>query len=121
MKNDYTLLKIECYICKKIGHRAIECVNFHHKRGNLIQIYNRVMKRGKSTNSPMSSSLYKLKVQMNQKYAHNGLPSINNSRASPVGNQKKISEFRSRANKLDVTDSNKLSIFNSRNMQILQG
>ena len=34
--NDYTLLKLECYVCRKIGHRAIDCFQFNHKKGNLV-------------------------------------------------------------------------------------
>eukprot|EP00347_Sterkiella_histriomuscorum_P006811 403351340 len=82
-KQDYSLLKLECYICRKVGHRAIDCYQFHHKKGNLIQIYNRVMGRKPES---MTASMSHLQMRMNR----------NNSKDSPqnfdiVKNKKKSS------------------------------
>lgn len=44
---DYSVLQIECYICRQIGHIAIDCDLFPHtKEGNLVKMYNKVFKTG---------------------------------------------------------------------------
>lgn len=38
---DYSILQIECYICRQVGHIAIDCDQFAAtKKGNLIKLYN---------------------------------------------------------------------------------
>ena len=38
---DYSVIQLECYICKEIGHMAIDCNSFGiEKQGNLIKLYN---------------------------------------------------------------------------------
>ena len=42
---DYSVINIECYICKQMGHIAIDCSRFAEtKKGNLIKLYNQVYK-----------------------------------------------------------------------------
>jgi len=49
--NDYSLLLIECYICKKLGHIAIDCKDFQERKGNLLQIYSKMMKKAQEKNN----------------------------------------------------------------------
>ena len=44
-KFDYTIINLECYICKEVGHIAIDCDEFEAtKKGNLVKLYNQVYK-----------------------------------------------------------------------------
>ncbi|CDW85756.1 UNKNOWN [Stylonychia lemnae] len=109
-KKDYSLLKLECYICRKIGHRAIDCVSFGHKRGNLVQIYNRIKGRKPdymSTSMKNQQSRYQIKsFQQSPKYkntrASRGSLVLNTSikerrSSDPIAQYKKNSSNRHRS------------------------
>lgn len=59
--NNYQMIRLECFICKKIGHRALDCQYFGKVKGNLIQIYNKMSK--KKTDS-LSTSMVQMQVQV---------------------------------------------------------
>jgi hypothetical protein len=43
-KEDLTILGIECYFCKEIGHLAIDCSIFNQEKGNMRELYLKKMK-----------------------------------------------------------------------------
>lgn len=43
-EENYFIIKLNCYICEKRGHLAINCPFFGKRKGNLIKIYHKFRK-----------------------------------------------------------------------------
>ena len=44
-KKRFANLKLVCYICHKVGHIAIDCIDFDINKGNLLQTYNKIARQ----------------------------------------------------------------------------